>query len=453
MTAAGILARRRYRQATATTRRTWVSGFVVLSLLYLLTAHWYGVQNIDSLAAAWPGWQLAHHGNVWLEGNAGLPDLPWFSEVQGHVVSNRTPGIIVVSVPVQLLLRPVGAGPLVAATVTAALLAAAAVANLTLLARRLGVSADAAVGAGLLLGLGTGFWANGSSELWPHAPDVFWMSLAMLALQRDRAWLAGLAFAPAVLTRPHLALVVLATATVMAWVARSTAPLLALGVPTGAALVALSGWNAVVFGNAGLEGGYRAHLEHAEAYSWGDAGVHLLGSLVSPLRGVLVLSPFVVVLAVAAWRARRVAPAWMLGLGLGALLYQAAQLRLTGFEGGAGFFSYRYPLEALALLFPLAVLGFRFQPRSFAAPLRWLAGFSVAGHVLGAFWFRAQLGAHVDPWRTWGVGSAASSHGAAGAVLAGLVAGALLWAIAVRRPVEVPADAVLRDELPGLLVR
>lgn len=450
--------RRRVDQATRTPRRAWVTTFTTLLACYLLTAHWYGVQSIDSIAAAWPGWQLAHHGNVWLEHVGNLPSLPWFSEVHGHLVSNRTPGVILIAVPLQLLLMPLtSAGPLYVATFTAVAVTAAAVANLALLATRLGAAPRWALSAALLAGLGTGLWGNASGELWPHGPDALWLSLAALALSRDRLWLAGTALGGALLTRPHFALVAAALGLTLLVRRRSLRPALQVAVPAGVALSLLVLWNGVVFNSFGITGGYAEHLDHAERLTWMDTATHVAGSLVSPLRGVLVFSPFVIPVAVVLWRQRRALPDWTVGLAVGALVYQCAQWRLTSFEGGTGFYGYRYFLEPLVLLFPAAVAAVLADRRYLGGVFRVLAGFSVAVTTVGAFFYRPTVGSHgPSPWRTWGTASAVLDRGPVSAVLAVTTLLVVWAAVALRRQHAVrPGEAPVAERHPEvpLLVR
>jgi hypothetical protein len=394
------------------------------------------VQSIDSIAAAWPGWELAHHGNVWLEHIPNLPPLPWFTTVHGHLVSNRTPGVILAGLPLQLLLMPFASvGPLYVATLTAVIVTAAAMSNLALLSTRLGATPRWAAGAALLAGLGTGFWNNGSGELWPHGPDALWLSLAALALCRDQWWRAGVALGAAVLTRPHLALVVAALAVTLLGRRHALRPALRLSLPTGAALLVLIVWNAVVFHAPGITGGYAEQRVNADHLTWGDTATHVVGTLVSPLRGVLVFSPFVLPLLVLLWRQRRALPDWTIGLSVGAALYQCAQWRLTSFEGGTGFYGYRYFLEPFVLLFPAAVAAALRDPRRLDVILRVLAGFSVAVTAVGAFFYRATVGIEgPSPWRTWGTASAILDHGRLPGAFAVAILVAIWAAIAVRLP-------------------
>ena len=81
-------------------------------------------------------------------------------------------------------------------------------------------------------------------------------------------------------------------------------------------------------------------------------------ALFSPTRGLLVWSPFLIVLLPglpAAWRA---APSWVRGGALGGLVYLLVQYKANRYSGGDGFAAYRYPLEALTASAPLLLLSY-----------------------------------------------------------------------------------------------
>ena len=415
---------------TITSVRLWWSVFSCLTVVYLLTAHWYGIANVDSTAAAWPAWTYAHTGSFFLDaGPSPLPPNPWFQDTGTHVVSNRMPGVVLAGVPAQILLAPLGTHPLTAATLTAVVVTAVAMANLALLLRRLDMSTPRAMAVTGAVALGTGVWSNAAGELWTHGPDLLWLTCAMLALSSRRYWLVGLALAPAVLTRPHLALVAAVVGVGMSVSHRSLGPALKVGLPSAAAVLALVGWNDIMFGAPSLDGGYGYAVSRATSTS---ASSHLpflesaAGTLVSPLRGALIFSPFLLVAAVCAVSELRARAAWPAWCAAGGTLYQLAQWRINAFEGGSGYFSYRLPLELLVLCVPLAVLGYQRlaadSPR-LRSVTRCLVGFSLATHTVGAFWHQplGGRGQVVDAWTTWGLWEAAVSRGTSGTVVAAVL--------------------------------
>jgi hypothetical protein len=294
------------------------------------------------------------------------------------------------------------------------------------------------------VGLGTGLWPNASAELWTHGLDALWLSCAMLALQRRREWLAGLALVPAIWTRPHLALVAASIGFTLAFTRRSLIPLLYIGVPTSIGLAGLRQFNSWLIGRASVEGNYGGYIGRATdigTSAWRDFAVNMLGSLFSPLRGLVVHSPFVVLGAAAACYGFRRAPDWARGCLLGGLAYHLAQWRLSPFTGGTGYFSYRYSVELIMLAAPVAVIGYqRWQERvrGLAPAMRLLVGLSVATHVVGVFWYHplTVAGQLQDPWTTWGFWLAANLRGTEGLILA------LTTALLVVGAAQIPSSQV-----------
>lgn len=436
--------------AASSGRRLWWTVFGLLVLVYSATAHWYGVAVNDSIGTAWASWQIVHGGSLSFPPDAVVPAESWFQEVDGRYVSNRMPGIILMAVPAQFVLAPLGVHPLTPAVVTAVLTAALAMANMALLFSRLTGRPRLALAAAVALALGTGFWTNASAELWPHGPDALWLSLALLALSNGRLWWAGAALAPAIATRPHLAVVAAAIGVVVATRERQWRPLLAIGLPSSAGVVGLLAWNAALFGRWTVSGGYGWSVDRLTDTSPGwqewvlDSAA---GTFVSPLRGLFVMSPWLVVAAIALARGIPRAPAWVHGCALGALAYQVLQWRIGNFAGGSGFYSYRYVLEALVLCSPAALLGYlrwREDRPAVAVVTRALVGLSIGMHLVGAYWYQPlKPGTDPDPprWTTSGYLDAALSRGTGLAVVALAVtcSVAALAVVRLRRPaVPVP---------------
>jgi hypothetical protein len=94
----------------------------------------------------------------------------------------------------------------------------------------------------------------------------------------------------------------------------------------------------------------------------GDIGWYLgniVRGLIDPSRGLLVWSPFLLVLAPGLPSAWRAAPSWARGPAIGAVLYLLIQWKANLYAGGGGFSGYRYPLEALMAAGPLLYLAAR----------------------------------------------------------------------------------------------
>lgn len=405
---------------------SWWAVFAVFASTYALTAHWYGINNIDSIATAWPAWVFAHSGSFHLEDHV-LPDVAWFIQsADGHTVSNRMAGVVLIGVPAQLLMLPLDVHPLTPSVLTAVLVTAAAVANLWLLVRRSTGDRCLAWAAALAVGLGTGLWPNASAELWTHGPAALWLSAAMLALQRERWWIAGVGLGAAVWTRPHLALVAAAVGLLLSARRRSLRPALVIGAVTGGSLFALVLWNAWLYGRATIGGGYSGRVAAATEVSTAAASDLLesaAGSLFSPLHGALVYSPVLVLMLLALLVGRRAISDWAGAAACGGALYQVAQWQVNGFTGGAGFYSYRLPLECIVLCTPAAVQAYtswRSSTPKVAPWARTLAGLGVGLHAVGVFWYRplGPRGQMPDPWRTWEPVYAVQERGALGTVVA-----------------------------------
>lgn len=406
--------------------------FLVLIAVYLPTATYAGNQSPDPPAAAIPAWQLATSGNLTLDAFEG--HLPWFVESGDRIVSNRTPGVIFFAVPFYWLLGSPDTYTLTPSAVAAALAAALAMTLLHLTLRRLGTP-SAAIAAALIAGLGTSTWSVSADALWAHGPNQLWLTAAMLALAAERYWSTGVAFGLAVFTRPHMAV---ASAVAGVWTAvrqRDWKPLVFIGVPASVGLATLVYYNSLAFpGGDALGGGYGGRpLDNLVSRPWWHYGEDVAGMLVSPDRGLLVLSPFLLILIPglrAAWRA---APGWVRAAAASGLAYMLVQLRISYypggvhvFSGGNHFFSYRLSIEFLTLCAPLLVLCYRewvartrLRRRIFLA----LVLLSLAIQGFGAMYWRVDFVEH-SPWtnfKLWEAMQVAGPWRVATTVVAGIV--------------------------------
>jgi hypothetical protein len=220
------------------------------------------------------------------------------------------------------------------------------------------VPASTALMAAYLGGLGTAAWSVAANELWQHGPGMLWIALAG-ALAGTHLVGAGASYGLAVLTRPLNAFIAAAVGGYLAWSRRSLWPAVQIGLGAFAGLAALVAFNALVFGEPSVLGGYEpGFVDNAQSLDLVGYGRNVVLAFVSPTRGLLVWSPFLVVLLpglVAAWRA---APGWVRGGALGAVLYLLVQYKANRFTGGSGFATYRYPLEAVTAAAPLLVLSY-----------------------------------------------------------------------------------------------
>lgn len=397
----------RLERLLLTDRSAWLGALVAVLGIYLMTAHWRTGQVNDGQAAIWPAWQLVNHGTLDLSGAVGLPELPWFREVEGRIVSYRTMGVILSGVPFAVLALPLGFDPYQVGAVAAATYTGLAVANMHLVFRQL-VSARWALAGALTLALGTPLWTTAAAELWTHGPDAFWVSCALLALTRQRYLLAGLAFAPAIMVRPHLCLAAAACGLTVAWTARNLRPAVQVGVPAALAFPIIYAWNGWYYGVPSIGGAYGGAVSRAVAAPSGSASAQLAqdaaGAFLSPATGLLVYSPVIALALVLIPRGWRDAPSWARGALLGGIAYQIVQLRLNRYTGGGGFYSNRLVVEFVVLSAPIWLLGLRrwaaAGPRLRLEVVTALAAVGVSIHAFGAFNAYYWRGTLAD-WDIW----------------------------------------------------
>jgi hypothetical protein len=352
-----------------------------LLIVYLLTASWTLPYHIDTITNVFTAWELGNDADVFLEdhevlaepeylqtyawivpaGDSAAAQYPpgtaalaaplyaiWPEDARNQVVYNDTAGLD----PVEIVMPPLGP-----AAITAAAVSAVAAGLLALVFHRLTDSRTALLGA-YLAGLGTGVWSVAADSLWQHGPAMLWIVAGTLLSVEHGLW-SGLAFGAGVLTRPHTALVAAGNALYQAWQTRRLRPALQIGIGAGLGLVALVAFNAAVFGSPSISGGYSsAFADRATSLNLFTWGKNIVLTLVDPVRGLLVYSPFLLILAPGLPAAWRKAPGWIRGSAIGGLAYMLLQLKANRFSGGDTFWGYRYPLEMLAATAPLLMLSY-----------------------------------------------------------------------------------------------
>jgi hypothetical protein len=420
----------------------WLVVFLPLLGLYIATLRVDGSTMITDTVSVTPSaWELAHHGTPRIPLDTPAWQAWLIPSGSEHVISNREPGLIGLAAVFYFVFHSASIFDVTPASLAAAVVTAAGVATLTLVARKV-VSARAALVAGAVMGIGTTAWAVAGTSLFPHGPDLLYLSLAMLAVSTDRFALAGVAFGLAVLTRPPLAI---AAAVIGLWASyerRSVRPALAVGVPAVLGLGGLLLYSHTFWGGGlqsqytatGMGGDYTGATTAIGIDAWGRFVGNIVGTLISPGRGIVFGSPFLIVLALGCRAAWRVAPWWIKSSALAGLLYMLALLKASRFQGGSPFWSYRYPIEMLTLAAPLLVLAWReyvaYTSRRkaiFAA----LAVVSVALQATGAFCFRNPPGSGTVPWTFTDLRGAVTQHPVTASVLLGL--GYLAATVAFRR--------------------
>jgi hypothetical protein len=308
-------------------------------------------------------------------------------------VSLYGPGAAVAAVPIFAAARPF-IGDLLEqhetvlfglGKIAASLFAAAAVALLYLVARRW-VSWRASVFLAFAFGVGTATWSTSSQGLWQHAPTTFFLMLGTYLFMRGgdlSLGAAGSSLAAAVACRPTAVVFALAIGVHLLIVNRRGALACALGaLPI---VTALALYNAYWLGSPLRSG--QASLIGGASDVWSTPFLEgLAGILVSPARGLLVFSPFLVLAvpgAVVAWRRpgfRDLRP-----LSVGVLLALLLHAKWVCWWGGHSY-SYRIIVDLAGplVLLTIPTLGWLFAAHwrrvSFASLLAW----SVFTHALGA---------------------------------------------------------------------
>ena len=379
-----------------------------LFVLFLLTANRGVPYHIDPFSNVLPAWSLATTGSVYLPDHEVLLEpghyrnVGWIVPAGDTAVSKYPPGAALLAVPfyavwpqdaevltVRGLNRPdvpavdIPVPSFWPASIAASLSVALAIGFLALSFRGL-VSGSTALVAAYVAGLGTAAWSVAANELWQHGPGMMWIALAG-ALGAGHLVASGLAYGMAVITRPLNSLIAAPVGLYVAWQRRSLRPALEVGAGALLGLAALVAFNAAVFGEPSILGGYEeAVVDQARSLDLVGYLRNMGLAMFSPTRGLLIWSPFLILLLPGLRAAWRVAPGWARGGAIGGVLYLLVQYKANRFSGGDGFVTYRYPLEALTAAAPLLLLSYTQwvvdRPKVLCA-FRLLVYVSVAAHA------------------------------------------------------------------------
>ncbi len=432
----------------------WFAVFLPLFVVFLATATVDEDRlSPDPVAAAMPAWRLANHGDLTLDGH-GYNNV-WVGEAQGRRVSNRQPGVILVGVPFYAVMaRDPFLISMFPAAVAASAVTAAAMACLMLVFRRL-VDPRAALVATAIVAFGTSTWSVSADALWAHGPDQLFLAAGTAMLAGEHFAGTGIGYGLAILTRTHLAV---AAAVVGIWhsvVRRSPWPAVAVGIPTISAVAGVMLYVHHVFGGWNLHAGFAGPfpvVPSLESQGAGSLVENIAGFFISPDRGLLVISPFLLILAPGLGAAWRSAPHWARSSAVAGGGYLLGQARINYFSGGDRFWGYRLSLETLTLAAPLLLLSWR----EWVRPVAWrraafaaAVAVSVGVQVIGATLFDSPS-FHWSAWThswLWDVLRESPYRGTA-QVIAGLtvVAAVVAAALAARpngpfKPERTPADA------------
>jgi hypothetical protein len=205
--------------------------------------------------------------------------------------------------------------------------------------------------------LGTGAWSVASDKLWQHGPAMMCISVGTYLASINRFAASGLVFGAGVLVRPHTAVVAACIGLAIAVSRRSLKEISILGAFSSLGLVVLLMYNKAIFGSASVSGGYGGSFGDRLANDSPFTLVgRLAGSLVHLDVGMIWSSPFLVLAIFAMWKSRGSAPDWAVGAAIGGFVYLVIQYRANRLTGGGGFYSYRYPLEALMAAGPILAI-------------------------------------------------------------------------------------------------
>jgi len=309
-------------------KATWPALALALILLCIYNLNFRHGSTVDTISTTALPVSIIEEGNfdldefrTLLSTNTRALDvaLIYFGGIQerdGHLVSSYPLGAAVLAAPFFAIAKQAGylqqwhqyrVTGKVAASFMVAL--SAAFIYLTLL---LFIENRAAWLIALLFGLGTSAWSISSQELWQHGPGTLCLAIAVYALalleqkpSHRLGFIAGLFLGLAVYCRLLNAIPTAALSLFMLFHQRKY--LAAYVAPLAAMAVVIAHYNLTTYGSLG--GGYDAiylskvhawrHLDSSSAYT-NPLLKGLADVLISPSRGLLIYSPFLIVGFVAA---------------------------------------------------------------------------------------------------------------------------------------------------------
>lgn len=364
-------------------RRLAAVVFGLLFPLFLGTAAWRLPYHIDPLTNVYTAAAIGQTGSPILDEHQALATpgafrvLGWVVPSPRGPVSQYPPGTALFAAPAYALagdgevqdmsgsndpaLAPVKVRvpPLWPAALMACLASAVAATALALSVHG-AVGSRWALATAVMMSAGTGLWLNGAHELWQHGVSSMWISIGLLAASRG-SWLgSGVAFGAGILTRPTVAVVSACLGCWTGWRQRDWRPVALHGLGAGIGLGALLAYNYWLWGELTLTGGYSsAFTERITTAEMGWYARNVLGGFFSLDRGLLAWSPFLIVAVGGLPRTWQALPRWVSGAFLGGVFLLLVQFRLNRYSGGEGFFSYRYPLEAVMAAAPALAIAAR----------------------------------------------------------------------------------------------
>lgn len=362
--------------APAHAKRTAVLLAVGLGLIFFTTApktSW----SSDPLTNMLTAWTLGTRGTVVLTDYARLVEPEAFLQVAWVLrgvpgpVSLFPPGASVLAAPFYIASSDLssittigssgapityGVPPIWPAALVGATSAAIAMALLFVLLCRIGGPRAALFGT-LVFAFGTGTWSVASQALWQHGPAMMWIALGLLS---PRRLVAGLAWIPAVLTRPLTIAIAALSNRYTGFVTKRWKEFWLQGLSMGAGAALFLLYNVWAFGSWSPFAAYDQNpvltVLDPNLSGW---VANMTGALVDPQRGMFVISPFLLVLLPGLGSAWKGSAVWVRAAALGGLGYLLIQYKSHPFAGGDRFFGYRYALEGLLALGPLLFLSYQ----------------------------------------------------------------------------------------------
>jgi hypothetical protein len=414
-----VIASRSRAAATAidhlSARKLFMLVVIPLFVVFVSTAAWSRQrEDVDGFTNVVTAWRLGTAGTPYLPDHVPLTEsqypgyISWIVAFEDTAIGKYPPGAAFHAAPLFAVWPqdaelqeldishldlvappPVLVPPYGPVAITSALVVALAMGFLALSFRKLG-GGRAALGGAYVAGLGTAAWSVAANTLWQHGPGMMWIALAG-TLAAGHLFAAGAAYGVAIVVRPLNALIAAANGLYVSWKERDWRPAVKVGAGASLGLAALVAYNSVVYGEPSVLGGYSsAFVDNASELDPVGYVRNIALALVSRSRGLLIWSPFLIVLLPGVPTAWRKAPPWVRGGALGGVVYLLVLLKANRFSGGGGFPAYRYPLEALTAAAPLLFLSYSTWVAERPVARRvffWLVALSIAIHFLFAIWY------------------------------------------------------------------
>jgi len=428
-------------------RVSWLLFFGTLAVFFFTANRSTVFFANDTIYVAQPAWTLGFGGSLNIDQFSESTVANWTILFDGHKRSDRFPGAILFTVPFYAVAHS-NVFSVVPSALAAAVACSAAVVILHRLLLNL-VSARTALAASLLFAFATSIWTVASDAIWSEGPTILALALATWALTKQSWVLAGLGYAFAILSRPHTAVFAAVAGLWEGITRRSWAPILKIGAVSVLGFVGLLIWNKLNSGQWDIfPGSYGRRIESATLVTSGgqaqgsEWGKDYLATFFSPLRGLFVYSPFLLLLLPGLVRAWRVAPPWVRSTAVGGVAYLVVQLAGNSWLGGQGFFGYRLILPSLFAWWPLLTLAWQ----QWTVKASWsryafygLAAISMWWFAQGSLVFRLDDvnadSVFYTTWSSWQAGRIIGFAGPFGWVAAAVFVGALAFLVSL-----VPAE-------------